>query len=53
MLLKLPEIPDGLFCANDRQIEDRDVNVASETIVIKTDLIVRYSTSRQPVKAEN
>lgn len=110
-LLKLQEMPDGIFCANDytaigaiqvikknniripediavagfsnypvstiiepalttiddrafemgktaarmliRQIEDRDVNVASETIVIKTDLIVRDSTSRQPVKAEN
>ncbi|MBE0679737.1 MAG: substrate-binding domain-containing protein [Bacteroidales bacterium] len=36
-----------------RQIEDRDVNVASETIVIKTDFIVRDSTKRQPVKAEN
>lgn len=29
-----------------RQIEDRDSNIASETIVIKTDLIVRDSTRR-------
>ncbi len=117
-LLKLTEIPDGIFCANDytaigaiqsikksnlripediavagfsnypvstiiepalttiddrafemgktaarmliRQIEDRDVNIASETVVIKTDLIVRESTKRMvageapktPVKRE-
>lgn len=29
-----------------RQIEDKDQNIASETIVIKTDLIVRDSTNR-------
>jgi LacI family transcriptional regulator len=104
-LLKLPELPDGIFCANDytaigaiqaikkanlkipddiavagfsnypvstiiepalttiddrafemgktaarmliRQIEERDANIASETIVIKTDLIVRESTRRE------
>lgn len=104
-LLKMAELPDGLFCANDytaigaiqvikkaniaipdeiavagfsnypvstiiepslttiddrafemgkaaarllvRQIEDRDSNIASETIVIKTDLIVRDSSRRQ------
>lgn len=101
-LLKLPVIPDGIFCANDytaigaiqtikkanlripeevavagfsnypvstiiepalttiddravemgktaarmliRQIEDHDENIASETVVIRTDLIVRGST---------
>ncbi len=104
-LLKLPELPDGIFCANDytaigaiqaikkanlkipddigvagfsnypvstiiepalttiddrafemgktaarmliRQIEERDANIASETIVLKTDLIVRESTRRE------
>jgi len=30
-----------------RQIEERDVNIASETIVIRTDLIVRDSTRRE------
>ena len=107
-LLKLPELPDGIFCANDytaigaiqvikksnlkipddiavagfsnypvstiiepalttiddrafemgktaarmliRQIEERDANIASETIVIRTDLIVRESTRREPVR---
>jgi LacI family transcriptional regulator len=32
-----------------RQIEDRDTNIASETIVIKTDLIIRDSTKRESV----
>ncbi len=103
-LLKLPDLPDGLFCANDytaigaiqvikktklripedisvagfsnypvstiiepslttiddraiemgkaaarlliRQVEERDTNIASETIVIKTDLIQRDSTRK-------
>jgi LacI family transcriptional regulator len=107
-LLKLPEMPDGMFCANDytaigaiqvikknnlripediavagfsnypvstiiepalttiddrafemgktaarmliRQVEERDTNIASETIVIRTDLIVRDSTRRQPIQ---
>lgn len=107
-LLKLPELPDGIFCANDytaigaiqaikkanlripddiavagfsnypvstiiepalttiddrafemgktaarmliRQIEERDANIASETIVLKTDLIIRESTRREPVR---
>lgn len=46
MLLKLPEIPDGIFCAND-------YTAIVGIQVIKTDLIVRDSTKRQPVKAEN
>lgn len=108
-LIKLSEIPDGIFCANDytaigaiqvikkanlripddiaiagfsnypvstfiepalttiddravemgktaarmliRQIEDRDTNIASETIVIKTDLIIRDSTRRESIHA--
>jgi len=108
-LLKLAEIPDGIFCANDytaigaiqvikkaglripqdlsvagfsnypvstiiepalttiddrakemgktaarmliRQIEERDVNIASETIIIRTDLIVRESTRRETANA--
>jgi LacI family transcriptional regulator len=107
-LLKLPELPDGIFCANDytaigamqvikkadlkipediavagfsnypvstiiepalttiddrafemgktaarmliRQIEERDANIASETIVLRTDLIVRESTMREPAR---
>ncbi len=107
-LLKLPELPDGIFCANDytaigaiqvikkaelkipddiavagfsnypvstiiepalttiddrafemgktaarmliRQIEERDANIASETIVLRTDLIVRESTRREPAR---
>jgi len=32
-----------------RQIEERDVNIASETVVIKTDLIIRGSTVREPI----
>jgi len=106
-LMKLSEMPDGLFCANDytaigaiqvikkanlkipediavagfsnypvstiiepalttiddravemgktaarmliRQIEERDINIASETVVIKTDLIIRDSTRRETV----
>ncbi len=32
-----------------RQIEDRDENIASETVVIKTDLIIRGSTMREAV----
>ncbi|MCU0457819.1 MAG: LacI family transcriptional regulator [Bacteroidales bacterium] len=32
-----------------RQIEERDVNVASETIVLRTDLIVRDSTRREAI----
>lgn len=32
-----------------RQIEERDVNIASETIVLKTDLIVRNSTRREAI----
>jgi LacI family transcriptional regulator len=107
-LLKLPELPDGIFCANDytaigaiqaikkanlkipddiavagfsnypvstiiepalttiddrafemgktaarmliRQIEERDANIASETVVLRTDLIIRESTRREPVR---
>jgi len=107
-LLKLPDLPDGIFCANDytaigaiqvikkaelkipediavagfsnypvstiiepalttiddrafemgktaarmliRQIEERDANIASETIVLRTDLIVRESTRREPAR---
>jgi LacI family transcriptional regulator len=107
-LLKLPELPDGIFCANDytaigaiqaikkanlkipddiavagfsnypvstiiepalttiddrafemgktaarmliRQIEERDANNASETVVLRTDLIIRESTRREPVR---
>jgi LacI family transcriptional regulator len=30
-----------------RQIEDKNLNIASETIIIKTDLIIRESTQRQ------
>lgn len=33
-----------------RQIEERDVNIASETIVLRTDLIVRDSTGKERVK---
>ena len=34
-----------------RQIEERDVNIASETIVLRTDLIVRDSTGKEKVNA--